>query len=94
MKQLKHLIYIFFFISLFQSCQCSVVTYADINEYQGCKILRMETDSVGTIETTIMYIQTTPLYNQPPDILKTHWKYKEITVEPEMANLFKVNDTI
>jgi hypothetical protein len=41
---------ILFMLALFIT-SCSMVVWSDINDYKGCVILKVEHDSVGTIDT-------------------------------------------
>lgn len=83
---MKRLLYILFFISMFQFGGCSLVVYDDINRYENHVILKIKKDSIGTIHVTRVYVKT----------LNKNYinKYKELIIRTEIAELFKINDTI
>jgi len=61
---------------------CSVVVFDDVNDYRGSTILKIERDSVGTIDAYNIYIKDT-LGN-----------YDVIMIRPAFAELFSVGDTL
>jgi hypothetical protein len=80
MKTLKIFVYILLTIIIITSC--SVVVFDNINDYKGSIILKIEQDSVGTIDAYDIYIKDT-LGN-----------YDVILVKPEYVKLFNIGDTI
>jgi hypothetical protein len=68
---------------LLSSCSsCTFVKFDNVNEYKGSIILKIEQDSIGTINTYRFYIKDT-LGN-----------YDDIIIDPNFAQFFLEDDTI
>jgi hypothetical protein len=73
---------IFILLMLILITSCNLVVYNDINKYKDCEILKIEPDSLGTINFYNFYLKDKDGY------------YQVISLRKEYGDLFSVGDTI
>lgn len=80
---IKKIVNILVIVILLAACSMSAVKFDNLNDNRNNVILKMEQDSVGSINTYKLYVKN----------IESGY-YHTLTIEPEWAEIFEVGDTI